>query len=938
MPLEPFNTPFARQAEVPGGLPGSILFGYAMNRAVEAGIAESPIYVGRSNAFSAMRGLNYDARQMSALESAVQQQREALQTFAGGVAAVGGREVSPEMQQAVGRILDAGAPLAMTMTAQSASFRQALSAISNGASSMVISAGMEGITRRSLDPVTGGVGMGVESSNAIASAVRGMLLSGPTYGTAADGGQGAMLSRGAAYGFTDIDTMHAMASMYRDGALPSAGAPLATLGDSRLRAALQSGDLSRDDYALGRNLTAQERGLIDQGLAQRSDFYDPARVATLNTMDEFGITDQESFNKFEAALNDPNSAQSVRLQEINASRFAKAAQQRLQALQAVTEFLTDDEIQALGTDLADVSSAMLKQLTGNAVHQLGAGQMNRNLREVKFAADRLGLSREQVQAMAGVSAAAAAQYGFQAADTQAFMADQLAAMMQYTDMGMGNLAAAGVDMYGADSREEMAARSARGMAGVRRSRNAKMTAALSILSRNAGADLAEGGFAAKFLQEAQTGQFSEEMQQALRGTTEDLVNRIVGSSGLTREQVLGVLNQEFVLDAEMASNPELVAANRQVASADVFRTNVARSITRQLGSELVGVGGTAGEKDRLAVSLGAALAEDLRNATPEDIRDTDATGSYVSSQLGLARDAIAAQAAQGNTAAQQIMAMDPDTRDNTIRNMIASGYRAVRQDMKTSVADIVGQHGAQGSDARTNAAAYQEVMAELSSFAGGDRKAGIAKAIDLVTKAASQDISLAELASATSGVDFVGETKDDLLSVRALAESQMNTLNDQIQALPEGSARKSLQAKFNQLNRVVGKIDEFITDEGKPRSIPTDEVESALQDVEALLLRSQTMPTSVDGAGALRELQDAIGSEAAGNPVSRGAATGAQIGIGAAQRIMGGAATTETKIESATIDSVSMGPVTITLGDTVVEAGSATVASNRGSRTSIATT
>lgn len=946
---EPFKDPFASQIQVPGGIAGNLLFSYALNRANVAGLIDDPLYTGGHNAFDVFRGTRYDHRQMTALQAAADAQRAALSDSVQGAYSLAGHEFTTELRGAVGNMLDMGMPAMMEAMRRSPMARRAVSVASSGASPAIVGMGMEGITRRMMDPGTGMVGMSGTQSAAMAASVTNMLSAGPRYTTPREGKQGVMLSQGSNYGFSDIDTMFAMATMAREGSLPVSADFLAEVANPGLQAAFKDGTLNREAYALGGKLTRQQQMLIDDGRAQSSDFYDSTRTGVLSIMEDFGVTDPDSFDKFQTALRDPGSAQSVRVQEISASRVAEAAGARIANLQAVMEFLTDEEIVGLGEDLADVSSAMLKQMSGNAMHQISATKLEQNMRDMKFAADRLGLSREQVQAVAGMSAAAASQYGFQAADTDSFARSALTSMQQYNDLGMGDWARRGVSMYGADSKEEAVARSQRGLAGVRRSRNAKMVAALSILSGNAGVELTEGGAADRLLKEAMAGSYSEQSLELLRGSNEDIIDTLMASStGISREDFQSRLDKQFGLAEEMANNPNIVAASLGAAKKDVFDTRIARSMANEMGRSLSAndkIAGAAGQ-EKLAASLSAAIASDLSKKDGSMMGDLSARGDTVTSQLKVFDETLRASAQAGNEAAQRTLLLSDEDREILARNTIAASYAAAQETAQQPLAAIVGTHGARGQGAATAAAGYSDAMGTLDTFAKGKNMKGAARTIAILKGATESGGSLVDFLQ-LAGLDVSGVSKKDLGHLRDAAMREAATIEsqaDELGGLDALDENHPLRARHTTFESAVSSIETFIAGEGKGTTSAEDEAKAKAfikENKDALTgtgtgkkTAEKTAETTVpaDERGILGWLVDEL--VPSDNLIS-------PEGLERTGKIFGGSgseAGTEAKISTATIDNVSMGPVTITLGNTVIQSDSATVASNRGSRSDVAGT
>lgn len=904
MPNDPFNSPYAQRMNLPGGLPTNLLVGYMMNQSSQAGYLNNPLYIGNNTAFDAYRGYNYDQRQMNALGAAFETDRQFMHAMGTGLTNLAGHEYTPEVKQAMDFTMSLGAPMFMDLMRQSPGARRAASAMFGGTHRGLIGLGMEGISRRMSDPISGRIGMDLGSSNAIADQVHAMLQAGPRMSTPDAGQQGVMLNRGMSYGFSEIDTMHAMASMAREGALPSGGAAISAMADPSLREAIARGDIHPSDYMLGQPLTDKQKMLIKQGRAQESDFYSGVGQDVLAMMQDFNVTDPASFAAFEQQLADPSSQASKRMQQVNAKEVAEAASSRLASLEAVMEFLTDDEIQELQDDLASVSSQMLQQLSGNAVHQISSTQLQRNLREMKFAADRLGLSREQVQAMAGVAASDVARYGFENADTGDFIRDQMASLQQFNDTGMGSFAAKGIASYGMASQEEMAQQNARGLAGVRRSRNARMTAALSVLESRAGVSLTEGGAAARLLAEARSGQFSEASQQLLSGTNEQIIEQLIASSqGLTREDIINTYGQDFVLQEALNSDPNLVEANRQVAAGDVFRNKVARGIAMGSRASLQGVGGGAESKEQLSRLFGSAIAADLKKRGADDASDTQAKGKLVGLQLQTAREAIEAAAAGGNEAAISIMNMSEEDRDNLLRNMTSAGYDATKQAMRAPIAETVARYGDVGNNARMSAAAYQKGMAELAGFSAGDKQSPAARAAAVVLGAAQvEGASLSDFMKVV-GFDPTGEdTMAKLQELRNKAMVEMDAIDEQLKTL-DPSSQAPLRAEKDMYQRAVDKIGKFIED-GPNKDAVSEEDRKRIEEY----LKTGVIPTDGDAA---------VGAD------GKLTAGGAVAGSGSA------------RIDNATIDNVSMGPVTITLGDTVIQTNSATVSNDRGPRSTV---
>jgi hypothetical protein len=153
------------------------------------------------------------------------------------------------------------------------------------------------------------------------------------------------------------------------------------------------------------------------------------------------------------------------------------------------------------------------------------------------------------------------------------------------------------------------------------------------------------------------------------------------------------------------------------------------------------------------------------------------------------------------------------------------------------------------------------------------------------------------------GFDPTGEdTMAKLQELRNKAMVEMDAIDEQLKTL-DPSAQAPLLAEKDMYQRAVDKIGKFIED-GPNKDAVSEEDRKRIEEY----LKTGVIPTDGDAA---------VGAD------GKLTAGGAVAGSGSA------------RIDNATIDNVSMGPVTITLGDTVIQTNSATVSNDRGPRSTV---
>ena len=277
--MDPFYTPFEQQPNIPGGMLGQYAFSQFLNAAVSGGYISDPYYTGGTDPYTAMKGYGYDARQASILEQATMADATLFANAGAGLFRMGGRQVSPELMNAITGGTGILTPVAAMLAAQSQQGRQALSVLSGGVSSINVGLGVANLTRKMRDPISGGFGVGVSGAQEITSAVTQSL-------------------RERSYGFTDLDNAQIMAGMARRGELPTGGGLLDSAANEYVQAALDRGDLTtRQLMEAGKDNSAISRILIADGYAQPEDFYRPADKALLDLRAE-GIAGGENVDLF----------------------------------------------------------------------------------------------------------------------------------------------------------------------------------------------------------------------------------------------------------------------------------------------------------------------------------------------------------------------------------------------------------------------------------------------------------------------------------------------------------------------------------------------------------------------------------------------------------------------------------------------------------------
>lgn len=920
-----FPDPFARAFQFPGGPLLDAVGKAVLYEASQRGLTSAPFYTGGANAFDAIRGHSYDARQLAAINAAAERDRNAMLSAVPGITAFFGKETTDEWMSSLSKTSGQLLPLAATLAASSPEARQALSVFSGGVSETNLALGVEGLTRQTYDPVRGSYGLSTGAADAMTMSLAGMLRAPGDMTADPSMTRGVPLNGGLSYGFDDIQTINLMASVQRQGGGPSMSSVLNMAASSSLDAALKSGDVTPRDLLLsGTDQSAMRAMLLNDKMASEEDFYNP-QMSGLLALRAAGVAGPDGANKLIAdekqrtdtlqrIKNDPASfnmsddelnkmrqelesagTNADLLNQINADRYASVAQDRLRAVKAVHGFLSAKEIDELGEDVMSMSNEMLQQFSGGAAQQMSGEKLSQNIRELKFSGDRLGLDRDQRLAIANVSAQMAQQQGFVAAAGFSYQQQYMEAMQAYSDAGIGSYAALGYDAYGTPTMQQQTQREVAALGGIRNSRNAKLTAAASILAKREGVTVTEGGAMDVFLRDAIAGQFGSESEGLLSQDTESIIDTLLASSsGLSREEIYEVMQNDFVVAREMDNNRGVLDANKRLAGSEALRQGLGQVMTRQIGDIVRGTGGSVADNSALSAALGDAMISQLEGMDPEEIASqrTGEDGILDATQSGNMIAVIRQQAASGNTAAQKILADNPteEKLGQYVRNMATRSYAAAEGELQMPLSNAVASYGVYGQNNRETARARSEAMAILSDFADSDNPSLAQAAFRLLESADVEGGNLLDLIS-KAGVDITSDTQDEIVRLEQQAAMAQAAYETELANLPAGAegakaiAERRAQAFEGLGQRIGGFID-------KP------------------LKEAQQRIDEENNAKKPKDLTE---------PASAAA----------------GAAGAAASIASATIDTVQMSNVTITVGDSTIVTGGTASAAPRTSRTTV---
>lgn len=917
--VPPFNQPFATQnsPNIPGGVLGQLGYQYLVGRTA-AYTGHLPIRIGHSNMFDTYRGLSYDQRQIDALSAMVQPQIGQFHRNIGGAFGLAGKEYTDEMRQFTDKLMNISVPLLVSMASGSPEMRRVLSIASGGVSPINIALGMEGLSRRQFNPYTGRVGGDAAAALETTSTLAGMLRSEGQYTTRRDGSQGVRLTRGSRFGFSDLEMLSAMGEMAAYGELPSAASILNMAGDRRLSEALQDGRITDSDLTGTGKLSPVQQHLISTGQAVPEDFASVTGSGIL-ALHELGLDSAEAIQQLmdEIAAGGGDLGGAT-INAINADRYAQAVEGRLAALRAVNDFLTDSQIEAFGDDLTKISDSLLRHMSGNATHQLSGRELSRRLSSISAQADRLGLRPDAMQELAGLTAQYTRQQGFQAADSTLFLNESVSAANRFADLGMGGWAGLGIATYGMDSQDEMAARFQQGYAGARRSQAANMVSAMNILSRRAGVEIDENSQIGRLLAEARTGELSQASRDLLSGGISGIAAALQqGASGISLSDFHTLMGQQFILDEEMSNNPLIAEAMARNARGDVIRVHGARAMQTDIERQMaaMGLGGTTAERAALARAFGADLAADLMDIDPELAGDISAGGNLARSRTSILRERMAQAAASGNKTAIDFMArmqgMSSEAQEDMLRNMLSSGYTSMVNELHMPMSQAVGQFGSVGEQQSAASAAYAAATAELRHFAESGHKTGAAAFVDMLETAGEDGLDPAAFLRLL-GIDVTGQTLDEVEELKQRAQLEVDTIASQLKGMdPESAA--PLRARQQQYLGMIAKMQEFIDSGGQVTDVSAEDREKFKKILESASVEELERWQALSG----EDYSDYIEKRKEADAKASASGTG-----------------TTARIDSATVDNLAIGSLTINLGDTTITSNNAT-ASVGGNRSSV---
>lgn len=259
----PFETPFASNTDVPGGVLGQLLFQQLRSHAEQQSGIDS-FYFGNASPLAAVKGNAYDNRQAMMLQLAAEQEARHMSLMLSSPFVMAGRERSPELMQSLGAFSSFVSPTLASMAAQSGDVRSLMSMFSGGMSQVNVGLGVEGLSRRMRDPITGANGMSAGSFGAIADNFYDVMQQRETL-TRSDGSVVPFGPR-ASRGMSELDLLQTAAAMSFRGQLPTRSMLLDLAANDELQAAMDRGDISPDSFSKRPDsLNRMNRVLAGQG-------------------------------------------------------------------------------------------------------------------------------------------------------------------------------------------------------------------------------------------------------------------------------------------------------------------------------------------------------------------------------------------------------------------------------------------------------------------------------------------------------------------------------------------------------------------------------------------------------------------------------------------------------------------------------------------------
>jgi hypothetical protein len=402
-----------------------------------------------------------------------------------------------------------------------------------------------------------------------------------------------------------------------------------------------------------------------------------------------------------------------------------------------------------------------------------------------------------------------------------------------------------------------------------------------------------------FLRDAIAGQFGGRSEALLEQDTETIIDTLLASSsGLSREEIYEMMQNDFAVSRELDKNTGLLDANKRLAGSDAIRQGVGRTVTQQIGNIVRDAGGTAAERSELTAALGTAMVDELEAMPPELIAQlgTGEGDQMAAHQEETMRKVLEARAADGNMAAKSILSANPtpEALSQYIRNMNTRAYAAAEGELEGPLSATVAAYGTKSQDMRASARTRNEAMAVMSDFADSGQKDMSQKVFDILANAGTEGGNLLDMAAA-AGVDITGKTQEEIKQLEQEARIAQTAYETEMEGLPaDATGAEAMNDKRRRaFDNIRIRIGEFIR----------EPVEAQEAKIKAEAARKQAKELGAEGG------TDAAAAGAAG----------------------GGAA----NIANATVDSISMSNVTITVAGTPIVTGGSATAAPRSSRTTV---
>jgi len=292
MAEDPFKSPFDTP-DFPGGALGQVLFSQFVADA-ERQSGTSLYRTGNDSPYESLKGNLYNSRQSSMLRLAAEQESRQLALAISSPFVLAGRELSPEMTDAINTFSDFASPHLAMGAAKSGGVRELLSLFGGGMSPVNVGLGMEGLSRRMRDPITQSQGFRQESINAVSDRLIEMSQQRESF-TRSDGSVVPIGPR-ASRGMSELELLQTTASMSFRGELPTRSLLLDLAADDGLQSAIDRGDVTAGDFtASSDSLDRTNRRLQSQGYSEAHSPYEG--IEGLHASGIRGSIDVEEFRQ-----------------------------------------------------------------------------------------------------------------------------------------------------------------------------------------------------------------------------------------------------------------------------------------------------------------------------------------------------------------------------------------------------------------------------------------------------------------------------------------------------------------------------------------------------------------------------------------------------------------------------------------------------------------